>query len=353
MLDAAASHAKLPYEAILVISFGGPEKMEDVMPFLRRVVRGKPVPQERLEEVASHYYHFGGVSPINSQCRELIAAMQDRLRLRSWSLPIYWGNRNWHPFLEDTVRQMAEDGVARAVAVITSAYSSYSSCRQYLENIATARNLVGPRAPQIDRIRPYFNHPAFIDAWTDRLSEARRALPDHHACRPYLVFTAHSIPLAMARNCDYQIQLNDVATTLASRIGMTNWSLVYQSRSGPPDQAWLEPDVCDFVRTQLAEQEVTHLIAAPIGFLSDHIEVLYDLDVELKTLCDQIGITLIRAQTIGAHPRFVEGLLDLVEERLGLRADRPVIGTLPPRPLDCPTDCCPGGRNTSMPSRAP
>ncbi|GIW90298.1 MAG: hypothetical protein KatS3mg109_0730 [Pirellulaceae bacterium] len=265
---------QLPYDAILLVAFGGPEGPDEVMPFLENVLRGRRVPRQRIEEVAAHYFHFGGVSPINAQCRELIEALQSAMQARSWRLPVYWGNRNWHPLLEDTLRRMAEDGVQRAVAVITSAYSSYSSCRQYLENIEAARKAVGHLAPTVDRIRPYFNHPAFVEAWTERLAETLQRLPDTKSERWHVLFTAHSIPLAMAERCDYERQLRDVATCLSERLNIPRWNLVYQSRSGPPEQPWLEPDVCDFVRQTLTKSAISHVVVAPIGFLSDHMEVL-------------------------------------------------------------------------------
>lgn len=344
----------LPYDAILLVSFGGPERREDVIPFLENVLRGRNAPPQRMQEVAEHYYHFGGVSPLNAQCRELITALEHEMSRRSWRLPVYWGNRNWHPFLSDTIKRMKEDGVRRAVAIITSAFSSYSSCRQYLENIEMARSQVGSGAPEIRRIRPFFNHPGFVEAWVDRVREAWQKVPIHCRASCQVVFTAHSIPVSMAAGCQYQQQLLDVATVVATAVGLPSWSLAYQSRSGPPQQPWLEPDVSDYLSRRQAGGGLTHAVIVPLGFLTDHMEVIYDLDVELRDHCEQLGITMIRAVTVGTHPRFVAALVDLVEERLGLRQDRPTVGCSPVKPADCPADCCPRNAPESItPSAAP
>jgi len=325
------------YDAVLLVSFGGPEKPEDVMPFLENVVRGRPVPRERLLEVAEHYHHFGGRSPINDHCRKLKAAIEQELTTGGRPLPVFWGNRNWHPFLTDTVREMADRGVRRALAVVTSAFGSYSGCRRYLEDIAEACRNVGPRAPQIDRLRLFFNHPGFISAWVDRIEDAKRELASD---RPLLVFTAHSIPTAMARSGPYVEQLRAACRMIAERSGLPKWELVYQSRSGPPQVPWLEPDILDFLRDLAAVCPAPQVVLAPIGFLSDHIEVLYDLDVEARELARRLDIPMVRAKTIADHPAFLRGLREMIEERLSGTTKRRSVGGLPPCPDVCPVDCC-------------
>nr|WP_203950094.1 ferrochelatase [Microbispora rosea] len=311
------------YDALLVVSFGGPEKPEDVMPFLENVVRGRGVPRERLLEVEAHYQGFGGVSPINQQCRDLIAALDV-------DLPVYWGNRNWHPFLEDTVRRMKEDGVRKAAAFVTSAYSSYSSCRQYLDDIARARAAV-PGAPEIVKLRAYHDHPGFVAAMADHTREALARLPEDARAQARLVFTAHSIPLSMARTAGpaggaYEAQLRRTAELVTTQVDEGRaWDLVWQSRSGPPQVPWLEPDVCDHLEALHAEG-VRSVVLVPIGFVSDHMEVIYDLDVEAATMADKLGMAFSRASTAGTHPRFVSMVAELLAE---------------PEPAPCPAACCP------------
>lgn len=330
----------VPYDAVLVVSFGGPESREDVIPFLENVLRGKPVPRERMLEVAEHYYHFEGVSPINGQLRELIAALGEELRGRGIGLPIYWGNRNWHPFLTDTIRQMAADGRRRALAYVTSAYSSYSGCRQYLENIEAARAEVGPAAPVIDKLRVFYNHPGFIEATAARLREALGRFSSTTRGGVQVLFTAHSIPLVMAEHCDYERQLRETAELVAGRLQLADWELVFQSRSGSPTQPWLEPDVKDAIRRRSGQAGLTGIVLAPIGFLSDHLEVLYDLDVEAAGVCAQLGISTMRAGTVGVHPRFVQMIRDLIEERLDPAVPKAAMGRYGPSHDVCPGDCC-------------
>lgn len=320
------------YDAVLVVSFGGPERPEDVMPFLENVVRGRNVPRERLEEVAHHYDRFGGVSPINEQNRRLAAALEAELAAAGMAVPVYLGNRNWHPLLADTIATMKRDGVTNALALIASAYSSYSGCRQYREDIESARGKVSG-APRIDPMRRFFNHPGYLEASLELL---REAVGDSEA---HVAFTAHSIPLAMASTCDYEAQLRSNAEWLASELGVRSWRLVWQSRSGPPSVPWLEPDVLAHLTT-LAVTGVKRVVLAPIGFVSDHMEVVYDLDVEAKQLCERLGIELTRARTVGTHPRFVAGLRELVQERVS-GAPRLHLGPLPPRADVCEASCCP------------
>jgi ferrochelatase len=313
----------LPYDALLVVSFGGPEKPGDVMPFLENVVRGRGVPRERLLEVEAHYQGFGGVSPINQQCRDLIEALDV-------DLPIYWGNRNWHPFLEDTVRQMKADGVRKAAAFVTAAYSSYSSCRQYLDDIARARAAV-PGAPEIVKLRHYYDHPGFIAAMADHTRAALDALPPAVRDTARFVFTAHSIPVSMARTAGptggaYEAQLRKAAALVTEQVDAGRpWDLVWQSRSGPPSVPWLEPDVCDHLEA-LHEDGVRAVVVVPIGFVSDHMEVVYDLDIEAATLAEKLGMALSRAATAGTHPRFVSMVSELLAE---------------PEPVPCAATCCP------------
>jgi len=253
-------------------------------------------------EVAEHYYHFGGVSPINEQNRALIAALVNELNQHGPQLPVYWGNRNWHPLLADAVQQMAEDGVRSALAFVTSAFSSYSSCRQYLENIAEARRQAGPTAPRIDKLRAFYNHPGFIEPMAERTRDALHEVPAERRKAAALVFTAHSIPTAMAESSRYVPQLHDACRLVAECVGQANWQLVYQSRSGPPSQPWLGPDIGDHLR-QLRAHGARDAVVAPIGFISDHMEVLYDLDTEAKSVCDGIGLNMVRASTVGTRPR--------------------------------------------------
>jgi ferrochelatase len=315
------------YDAILLVSFGGPEGVADVIPFLENVLRGRNVPRERMLQVAEHYYHFGGRSPINDQCRDLIAAL--RLAI---DLPVYWGNRNWHPMLADTVRRMAADGVRRALAIATSAYSSYSGCRQYIENIVAARTAVGPDAPSIDKLPPFWHHPGFVEANAGRVSDALSRIPEDRRAAARLVFTAHSIPLSMASTCRYEEQLVETARAVSARACHDEWDLVWQSRSGPPAQPWLEPDILDHLRA-LAENGVHDVVVSPIGFLSDHMEVIYDLDEEAAALSRELGLNFIRAATAGTHPAVIAMLADLIARRQAS----------PATPL-CAPDCCPAPR---------
>jgi ferrochelatase len=328
--------ANSKYDALLVVSFGGPEGMDDVIPFLENVLRGRNVPRERMLQVAHHYEMFGGVSPINGQNRNLIAALEQELKTNGPDLPIYWGNRNWHPLLPDTLQQMANDGIRNALAFVTSAYSSFSSCRQYLQNIADAQSAVGPGAPRVEKLRAFFNHPLFIEA---NVAQARAALSQlGPGTAPQLVFTAHSIPESMAVNCDYAVQLREVGRLIAKELKVSDWQLVYQSRSGPPSVPWLGPDVCDHLR-QLASSGVGDVVIAPIGFVSDHMEVIYDLDVEAQQLAKESGMNMVRASTAGTHPAFVKMIRELMLERIKGEPAR-WIGELGARSEVCAVDCC-------------
>ena len=328
-----------PYDAILIVSFGGPEGMDEVMPFLENVLRGRNIPAARMQEVAHHYELFGGVSPINEQNRLLIAALKKELEANGPRLPIYWGNRNWHPMLADTLRQMADDGIKAALAFVTSAYSSYSGCRQYREDIERAREALGPRAPRVEKLRAFYNHPGFIEPNIENVRAALEEIPTERRASAHIAFTAHSIPAAMAANCDYQAQLQETARLIAEAIGHKRWQLVYQSRSGSPTQPWLAPDICDHLR-ELKNTGATDVVIAPIGFISDHMEVLYDLDTEARSLAEEIGLNMVRARTVGAHPAFIRMIRELVLERMTADPVRRFMGTRGPSHDVCQVDCC-------------
>jgi ferrochelatase len=333
------------YDAILFVAFGGPEGPDDVMPFLENVLRGRNVPRERMLAVAEHYMRFGGISPLNQQVRELIAAVEPELRRHNIDLPIYWGNRNWHPLLADTLRQMKGDGIKHGLAVVLSAYSSYSGCRQYRENIADAIEAAGPDAPAIDKVRVFYNHPDFIAANVDCVTSSLNTLIAEFRDRVHLAFTAHSIPTSMANSCDYEKQLTETCRLIAEAVGVPSerWRLVYQSRSGRPEDPWLEPDIVDHLRT-LHEQGVTDVVVHPVGFLSDHIEVLYDLDDAAQASCKEMGLHMVRSATVGTHPRFVTMIAKLIRERLDATGLKEAVGRYPANWDVCAADCCPAPR---------
>jgi ferrochelatase len=337
------------YDALVVVSFGGPEKHEDVIPFLENVLRGRNVPRERLLEVAEHYYHFDGRSPINDQNRELVRELRAVL-----DVPVYWGNRNWHPLLADTVRQMRDDGVRRAAAFATSAFGSYSGCRQYREDIERALAAVGDAGLRIEKLPPFSDNPLFIEAMTDRVKDAisrttnwqatmhekgdrplcppldllrnrpiasgtEWSVPFFGSPAPQLVFTAHSVPVSMAESSPYVAQLERACSRVATGVGRDEWRLVYQSRSGPPGQPWLEPDICDYLRANPVDT-----IIVPIGFLSDHMEVLYDLDTEARAVCDELGVRMARARTVETHPAMIRMIAEMMKSEV----------------VECAADCC-------------
>jgi ferrochelatase len=331
------------FDAILVVGFGGPECPEDVLPFLENVTRGRNIPRDRMLEVAEHYGHFGGVSPINAQVRALIAALRHELDRHGISLPIYWGNRNWHPLLADTVSEMTAAGIQRALAVVLAAFSSYSSCRQYREDIERARLAVGAGAPCVDKLRVFYNHPEFIAANADRVRVALDSIAADHRDSVRIAFTAHSIPVSMATNCDYEHQLYETCQLVAREVGIApeRSALVYQSRSGRPGDPWLEPDILDHLK-DLHGRGVKDVVIHPIGFLSDHMEVMYDLDEEARHLCDAISLTMVRSQTVGTHPRFVSMLRELIVERIERYGGliRRAVGSYGPSHDVCPAACC-------------
>ena len=342
-----------PYDALLLVSFGGPEGPDDVLPFLANVTRGRGVPPQRLAEVAEHYLRFGGVSPINGQNRALLAALRADLAQHGVDLPVYWGNRNWDPSFADALRQMRADGVQRAVAFITSAYASYSGCRQYRENLAAAAAEVGAGGPRMDKLRHYFNHPGFVETMTATTMAALEDLPADLRAGAHLAFVTHSIPVAMAATSGpdggaYEEQHRETARLVTDAVraaggGDHPWALVYCSRSGPPELPWLEPDVNDHLEG-LAASGTPAVVAVPIGFVSDHMEVAFDLDTEAAATAAALGVAFTRASTAGTDPRFVAMVRDLVLERAAVERDEPAarasLGTLGPSHDMCPAGCC-------------
>ena len=340
------------YDAILLVSFGGPEGKDDVLPFLENVTRGRNIPRERLLEVAEHYYHFDGVSPINQQCRDLIAALRPELDQHGIDLPIYWGNRNWDPLLPDTLQEMKDAGIKRALAFVTASYSSWSSCRQYRENIADAQTAVGEQAPEVDKIRVFYNHPDFIAANAELVRKSLDQIPDERREKTRLAFTAHSIPNSMSDNCDYVQQLTESCRLVSEAVGVSEdrWQLVYQSRSGRPQDPWLEPDICDHLAA-LKASGAEDVVVIPIGFLSDHMEVLFDLDCEAVDACREIGLNMVRCETVGTHPTFVSMIRKLIQERIA-EAPKEAIGQFGPNHDVCPLDCCPAPKRPGRPAPA-
>ena len=326
------------YDAVLLVSFGGPEQEADVIPFMENVTAGRNIPRERLEEVSQHYFQFGGRSPINDQNRALMAALRDLLAAEGPDLPVYFGNRNWHPMLADALREMRDDGVRRALCFVTSAYSSYSGCRQYREDLAAARAEVGDDAPELDKVRVYYNHPGFVTPQIRIVGDALAALPAEVRDDAHLVFTTHSIPHSMSRHCDYEAQHYETCRLIAEAFPGHPWQLVFNSRSGPAFVPWLEPDVNDHLET-LAEQGARGVVVVPVGFISDHMEVIYDLDVEAAATADRLGLAFERAATVGTDALFVRGIRDLILERTDGTAPQ-ALGTRGPNWDVCPVDCC-------------
>ena len=313
------------YDALLFVSFGGPEKREDVIPFLENVLKGRNVPRERMLEVAEHYYHFGGKSPINEQNRELIAALKANFESHGLVLPIYWGNRNWQPFIGDALQQMHADGVRRAAVFVTSAYGSYSGCGQYREDIGRALDATGLQDMVLEKLPQFCLTDAYTEVMAERVRDAYAKVSEFAA----LVFTAHSIPVSMAATSPYVQQLEQSCASVAAAVGHAEWSLVYQSRSGPPTQPWLEPDILAHLR-KLHEAGAKEVVVCPIGFISDHMEVLYDLDTEAASLCEDLGIKMARAGTAGSHPLFV----DMIRKQILEAATTPILSR-------CSAGCCP------------
>ncbi|MFD7609851.1 ferrochelatase [Streptomyces sp. NPDC059828] len=351
-----------PYDALLLLSFGGPEGPDEVVPFLENVTRGRGIPKERLKEVGQHYFLFGGVSPINDQNRALLAALRADFDAAGLALPVYWGNRNWAPYLTDTLREMVLDGRRRVAVLATSAYASYSGCRQYRENLADALAALeaeGLPLPRVDKLRHYFNHPGFVGPMVEGVLAALADLPEELRAGAQLAFTTHSIPDAAAdasgpvwehgEGGAYVKQHLDVARVIADAVREETgtehpWRLVYQSRSGAPHIPWLEPDICDHLE-ELHGAGVPAVVMVPIGFVSDHMEVLYDLDTEATAKAAELGLPVRRSATVGADPRFAAAVRDLVLERAaterGTAVARCALGALGPSYDLCPIGCCP------------
>jgi ferrochelatase len=335
-------------DALLIVSFGGPEGPDDVVPFLENVTRGRGIPRERLVEVGAHYAHFGGVSPINALNRVLVEQVRAELGRRGEQLPVLWGNRNWDPYLADALREARALGVTRIFAFLTSAYSSYSGCRQYRENlhdaVAEVRSEDPAWQPELHKLRTYFNHPGFVGPVVEATRAGLAALPEGSR----LVFTTHSIPTADAQRCDYVAQHRDVAATVAAAVGRGHeWDLVYQSRSGAPHIPWLEPDISDHLDA-LAGAGAPGAVMVPIGFVSDHMEVIWDLDTVATETAREVGLPVARAATPGTDPRFVAMVADLLAERRaavdGAPTEQPAVGGLGPRTVPCAEGCCPNPR---------
>ncbi|MFF0482138.1 ferrochelatase [Streptomyces sp. NPDC004779] len=355
-------HDPAPYDALLLLSFGGPEGPDDVVPFLENVTRGRGIPKERLKEVGQHYFLFGGVSPINGQNRALLDALRDDFAGAGLRLPVYWGNRNWAPYLTDTLREMVHDGRRHIAVLTTSAYASYSGCRQYRENLADALAVLeaeGLPLPRVDKLRHYFNHPGFVEPMVEGVLASLAELDDEDRAGAHLAFTTHSIPDSAADSSGpvadhapggaYVKQHLDVARVIVDavreRTGVDHpWKLVYQSRSGAPHIPWLEPDICDHLE-ELHAAGAPAAVMVPIGFVSDHMEVLYDLDTEATAKAAELGLPVRRSATVGADPRFAAAVRELVLERAaaerGTRAERCALGALGPSHDLCPIGCCP------------
>ena len=333
------------YDALLVVSFGGPEGMDDVLPFLDNVLEGLPLPEAARRAVARRYERFGGVSPINAHTRALVAAFEDALGRSGPALRVYWGNRNWHPLLPDALRRMEADGVERALAFVTSTFGSYNGCRKYREDLYRAvRELERP--PRIDRLRYGYNHPGFVAAFTERVRDALAGVPAKRRDAAAVVFTAHSLPEGAARRAPYVEQLRESCALVAEGLGRpgSKWRLAFQSRNaryGPEE--WLGPDIGDALAEEKANG-TTDVVVAPIGFVCDHLEVTLDLDVEAKERADELGLNMVRAATVGTHPAFIGMIRDLVRERMTENPVRTALGRQGPSHDFCPSDCCPSGR---------
>lgn len=335
--------AERDYDALLIVSFGGPEGPNDVSPFLDNVFRGLRVSPETKAHIAERYDVFGGVSPINAQTRAFIKALQHEIDARGPTLPIYWGNRNWHPMLSDTVAQMAKAGVRRALAYVTSTFSSYSGCRKYREDLYDAASAV-PNAPRIDKIRVAFNHPGFVKAMADCVGAALETFPEADRAATPILFTAHSLPESMARCSRYQAQLESSCRLVGDVLEHQRWRLVYQSNNAQYGrEPWLGPDIGQALR-DIRKEGATSVVVAPIGFVCDHMEVVVDLDIEAAAIARGIGLNMARAATVGTHPAYVNMVRDLVIERLAPDSQRVALGALGPNDDRCGIDCCLSGR---------
>jgi ferrochelatase len=331
------------YDALLVVSFGGPEGPADVSSFLDNVFRGLRVSPDTKAEIAKRYDHVGGVSPINAHTRAFIKALQLELDAHGPALPIYWGNRNWHPLLPDTVAQMAHAGVERALAFVTSSFSSYSGCRRYREDLFEAAQTV-PDAPLFDKLRVPFNHPGFIEAMAARVGAARDSLAPELRADALVLFTAHSLPLSMARGCAYEQQLEASSRLVGDALELARWRLVYQSNNASYGrEPWLGPDIRDALREAKAGG-IPAVVVAPIGFVCDHMEAIMDLDVDAASVARELGLPMARAATVGTHPAYVAMVRELIVERVAPDTPRRALGALGPSHDRCPADCCLPGK---------
>ncbi len=329
------------YDAVLIVSFGGPEGPDDVRPFLDNVLKGLNIPPPVKARIAERYDRFGGISPINAETRKFIEALKAELAAHGPKLPVYWGNRNWHPLLPDTLRRMADDGVKNAIAYVTSTFSSYSGCRKYREDLYEAvQGLENP--PHIDKLRASYNHPGFIKAVTERVREALERAP---AARDdgTLLFTAHSLPLSMAKRTHYQAQLQDACSLVSQELGIDSWKLVYQSNNASYGEPWLEPDIADALEA-VKEAGQIDVVVVPIGFVCDHMEVVLDLDIEAKEKADALGLRMVRAGTVDDHPAYVTMVRDLIVERMAAEPERRWLGTRGPTADYCAPNCCLSGK---------
>jgi ferrochelatase len=331
------------YDAVLVLSFGGPEGPDDVMPFLDNVFRGLRVTDETKQKIAGRYQTFGGISPINGHTRDFIDALGRELSGQGPNLPIYWGNRNWHPMLRDTIEQMTADGIGRAVVYVTSTFSSYSGCRKYREDLFDACDgLAG--APELDKLRVGFNHPGFIDAMAARVADALERAGGEDPAAARVLFTAHSLPESMAAQSPYVDQLDDACRSIAARLGLQNWALVFQSNNARyGGEPWLGPDIAEAIEHE-SRNGLKQVVVAPVGFVCDHMEVVLDLDVDAAKRARELGVEMIRAATVGTHPAYVSMVRELIEERMSTDPARRTEGALAPKHDFCPADCCLSGR---------
>ena len=342
MRDANVDYEGHDYDAILVVSFGGPEGPDDVMPFLDNVLRGLNIPLAAKERIAKRYQHFGGVSPINAETRAFIAALESELRAHGIDLPVYWGNRNWQPLLTDTLEKMQADGIKRVLVHVTSTFASYSGCRKYREDLYEATAAV-EQPPVIDKLRLGFNHPGFITAVMARVRAAFAELPAARQTEAPLVFTAHSLPESMATHAPYQAQLEEACRLVAGGLEHDLWALAYQSNNASYGELWLQPDIGEVLR-RFGRNDVQDVIVMPIGFVCDHMEIVLDLDIEAQAAATEAGVNMVRAATVGTHPAYVGMVRELIEERISSNSERPSLGRLGSSHDFCPADCCLSGR---------
>jgi ferrochelatase len=342
MRDANVDYEGHDYDAILVVSFGGPEGPDDVMPFLDNVLRGLNIPLAAKERIAKRYQHFGGVSPINAETRAFIAALESELRTHGIDLPVYWGNRNWHPLLADTLERMQADGIKRVLAHVTSTFASYSGCRKYREDLYEATAAL-EQPLVIDKLRLGFNHPRFLEAVVDRTRAAFEQVPASRRADTPLLFTAHSLPLSMDKTAPYVEQLREACGLVAAALKHDEWALAYQSNNAAYGEPWLETDICEVLRG-LGESGIRDVVVMPIGFVCDHMEIVLDLDIEAQAAATGAGVNMVRAATVGTHPAYVGMVRELIQERLTPDAERLSLGSLGPSHDFCPADCCLSGR---------